>query len=95
MANIWHDISVPRIDFLKDILTGLVAYIYYKDHGFPHLVVRKGSGKRVEAEMKIRIDNFDVLEVHGFSKASANKIVKSLEPYRAQLMEVWNETQSK
>lgn len=86
---------MPRIDFLQDILNGLVAYIYYKDHGFPHLVVRKGSGKKVEAELKVRIDNFEVLEVHGFSQKAVNQIVKSLEPYQAQLLEVWNETQSK
>ena len=59
---------MPRIEYLSNILSGLTAYLYYKDHGHPHLVVRKGSGKRPEAEVKVRIDNFEVLDGFGFSK---------------------------
>ena len=86
---------MPRIEYLLNILSGLTAYLYYKDHGHPHLVVRKGSGKRPEAEVKVRIDNFEVLDGFGFSEKAVNEIIKSLRPYQRRLLEDWYETQSK
>jgi hypothetical protein len=86
---------VPSIEYLRDALNGLTAYLYFKDHGHPHLVVRKGSGKLPEAEVKIRIENFEVLEVYGFSETSVNRIVKALHHYQNRLLEDWHETQQK
>lgn len=59
-----------------------------KDHGHPHLVVRNGSGKRSEAEVKARIETFEVLGGFGFSEKAVNEIVKSLRTYRKRLLEI-------
>jgi hypothetical protein len=93
--KVWQFSCVPRIKYLMNTLSGLTAYLYFKDHGPPHLVVRKGSGKRPEAQVKIRIDNFEVLENFGFSKKAVNAIIKSLRAYQETLLEDWYETQSK
>lgn len=86
---------MPRLQWLQHILMGLKAYVYYDDHGFPHLVVRKGRGKNPEAEVKIRIADMVVLESFGFNEPTVNKIVKALKQYRPQLMEEWNEKQKR
>ena len=83
------------VGYVRGVLKGLTAYLYFKDHGFPHVVVRKGSGKFPEAEVKIRIDNFEVLEIFEFSEIAVHKIVKSLRPYQKRLLKDWYETQKK
>jgi hypothetical protein len=93
--KVWNNDSSLGLSIYQYILSGLTAYLYYKDHGHPHLVVRKGSGKRPEAEVKFRIDNFEVLDGFGFSEKAVNEIIKSLRPYKKRLLEDWYETQSK
>jgi hypothetical protein len=73
----------------------MAAYLYFKDHGHPHIVIRKGSGKHPEAEVKIRIDNWEVLESRNFTELAIFKAIRVLRPYQARLMESWYEIQKK
>ncbi|MBO9665519.1 MAG: hypothetical protein J7501_01730 [Bdellovibrio sp.] len=82
---------MPRIKYLQSVLGGLSVWIYYGDHGFPHVEIYKGKPESYEAHLKLNIVDFTPLEVNGFSEGAVRTIIKSLRPYREMLLEDWCE----
>lgn len=82
---------MPRIKYLQSVLGGLSVWIYYGDHGFPHVEIYKGKPESYEAHLKLNILDFEPLEVNGFSERSVRVIIKTLRPFREELMEDWYE----
>ncbi|WP_340597050.1 hypothetical protein [Bdellovibrio sp. GT3] len=67
------------------------VWIYYSDHGFPHVEIYQGKPENFEAHLKLNILNFEPLEVNGFSERSVRLIIKKLQPYREALLKDWYE----
>lgn len=82
---------MPRIRYLQDVLIGYSVWIYYGDHGFPHVEIYKGKPERYEAHLKLKIADLTPLEVSGFSERNVREIIKDLKPYREMLLESWYE----
>lgn len=50
----------------------LLYMIHTRDHGHPHVTVYLGTPSNFEAMAKIRLDNFEPLEVQNFSEKASN-----------------------
>lgn len=81
---------MPRILF-QTMIAGLRVYIYFKDHGLPHVHVYKGNPKSPEAFLKVEVESWEILEVKGFKEHAVNKTVKYLKTVETEIKEKWNE----
>ena len=66
-------------------------YVYFEDHGHPHVEIYKGNPGSPEAKLKIVIGSWEVLERKGFKEHVINRVVRHLKPMESELMEAWNE----
>lgn len=82
---------MPRIKYLESIRGGVSVWIYYKDHGFPHVEIYKGKPSFYEAHLKLNLLDFSVMECSGFSERAVRVLLKELEPYRSILLRDWYE----
>jgi len=85
---------MPRIKF-REMILGLSMYIYFEDHGHPHVEIYKGDPKNYEAKLKVVIGTWEVLECRGFREHVINRVVRHLRPMEHELMEAWNEIAKK
>ncbi len=83
--------TVPRIKYLESIYKGISVWIYYNDHGYPHVEIYKGKPEKYEAHMKLNLLDFSIIESTGFSERSIRIIQEKLRPYKANLLLDWYE----
>jgi hypothetical protein len=70
----------------------LIFIIHTRDHGYPHVTVYRGTPKNHDAFAKVRLDEVQVMELHGFKTSAERIILEIVSNNQADWLEVWNET---
>lgn len=66
---------------------GFVVIMYPNDHLPAHIHVYQGEKV---ARVSFETIDFEVMDSNGFRKRDLNKIREILQPYRSQLITIWN-----
>lgn len=75
-------------DDMPTVLTldSIKFYIYFDDHGLPHVHAIKGDN-----EAKIEIESGECVAVSGFSKKDVKKLEKFVKKNKEEFLEKWEE----
>ena len=73
-------------------ILNLMFVIHTRDHGYPHVTVYRGAPESHDAFTKVRLDEVQIIELHGFSASAEKVILEIVTKNKGEWLEVWNET---